>query len=359
MADNIPQEFDLIGMSEAMRLKIDIKSRKYHLKTYDNTFLGTDAVTWLMTYNDKEVVTLDDAIILGNQMIEDGLIYHAGNREKPFANEEYFYRFAVDDNHGKPKVSSDGMKLSWAAATKHLPILGGEDNAKNTDYEASARISGNDAFLQLPMDLDVFPMDEHNVALLDRVHPPKWDNPKHKSEYTLIVIGAGAGGLVTAAGAAGVGCKVAIIEEHLMGGDCLNVGCVPSKALIRASRAMKEVQNAGTFGVELSEPPTINFGKTMERLRKLRADIAKNDSCERFSQDLKVDVYQGRATFVDANHIKVDEKVLKFQKAVIATGARASVPAIDGLQNAPYLTNASMFNLTELPPRVAIIGAGT
>jgi len=133
---------------------------------------------------------------------------------------------------------------------------------------------------------------------------------------------------------------------------------VPSKALIRAARAMKDVQNAKEFGVILSTPPTIDFGVVMERMRKIRADISRNDSCNRFSKELGVAVYQGFAKFVGSNEVEVAGKTLSFKKAVVATGASPAVPPIDGLKTSPFLTNLTIFNLTELPSRMCVIGAG-
>ena len=124
----------------------------------------------------------------------------------------------------------------------------------------------------------VHPPDEHNTTLVGHVHPPGWVNPTPAGRYNLVVIGAGAAGLITAAGAAGLGAKVALIERELMGGDCLNVGCVPSKALIRAAKAAAAVRDAGEFGVEVPAGVRVNFAAVMERMRKLRASISPNDS---------------------------------------------------------------------------------
>ncbi len=144
-----------------------------------------------------------------------------------------------------------------------------------------------------------------------------------------MVIGAGTAGLVCAAGAAGLGAKVALIERHLMGGDCLNVGCVPSKALISASRAAAAVRDAGEFGVHVPDGVKVDFGQAMERMRRLRASIAPNDSVKRFT-DLGIDVFIGAGRFVDSSTVEVGGERLSFKKAVIATGARASAPPIVG-----------------------------
>src|SRR5437867_10183935 len=120
----------------------------------------------------------------------------------------------------------------------------------------------------------VLPEDIHNLELVGNVHPRSWTNPEPAPRYNLVIIGAGTAGLVTAAGAAGLGAKVALVERELLGGDCLNVGCVPSKALIRAARAAAAVRDAGEFGVQVPAGVCVNFPAVMERMRKLRASIS-------------------------------------------------------------------------------------
>ena len=201
------------------------------------------------------------------------------------------------------------------------------------------------------------PFDEHNRRLVANVHPADWVNPTPSGRYNLIVIGAGTAGLVTAAGAAGLGAKVALIERALMGGDCLNVGCIPSKALIRCARAAADVRDAGEYGVRVPEGVAVDFGAVMERMRKLRAHISPNDSVERF-RDLGIDVFIGDATFSGRDTIDVGGVTLQFAKACIATGARAAVLPIPGFAEAGVLTNETIFSLTELPRRLAVIGGG-
>jgi pyruvate/2-oxoglutarate dehydrogenase complex dihydrolipoamide dehydrogenase (E3) component len=203
----------------------------------------------------------------------------------------------------------------------------------------------------------ISPMDEHNRKLLSNVHPPDWTNPEPSGRYNLVVIGAGTAGLVTAVGAAGLGAKVALIEKHLMGGDCLNVGCVPSKALIRASRAVAQVRGAGAFGIKVPDGVSVDFPAVMERLRRLRAEISANDSAARF-KSLGVDVFIGAGRFIGSDRVEVDGKTLRFSKAVIATGARAVTLPIPGLKESGALTNETVFSLTELPKRLLVIGAG-
>ena len=209
-------------------------------------------------------------------------------------------------------------------------------------------------------DSRISPIDQHNELLISRVHPVDWVNPQPVDRYDLVVVGAGTAGLVVAAGAAGlgIGLKVAIVEKHLMGGDCLNVGCVPSKTMIRSSRVVGEMQEARSFGVMPPDSIEVDFPAVMERLRRLRAGMSKNDSAQRFQQ-LGVDVFLGEGRFLERDRIAVDDRILKFKKAVIATGARASRPSIPGLSEAGFLTNETVFSLTERPNRFAIIGGGS
>lgn len=200
------------------------------------------------------------------------------------------------------------------------------------------------------------PFNELNQELQANVHPSDWKNPTPSGRYNLVVIGAGTAGLVTAAGAAGLGAKVALIERGLMGGDCLNVGCVPSKALISAGRQAAAVRDAGKFGIA-TDTARVDFKEVMQRMRRLRAGISPHDSAKRFSE-LGIDVYFGQGTFTGSDTVEVAGSTLQFKKAVIATGARAAELPIPGLKEAGYLTNESLFSLTELPQRLVVIGGG-
>jgi len=203
----------------------------------------------------------------------------------------------------------------------------------------------------------VLPADEYNQELVNNTHPPAWKNPQPAGRYNLVVLGAGTAGLVSAAGAAALGARVALIERHLMGGDCLNYGCVPSKALIRAARAAYAVGEAESFGVAAKAMPAVDFPEVMHRLRRLRAQISHHDSVQRFS-GLGADVYLGNARFTSTNSVEVEGQRLEFSKAIIATGARAAKLPVPGLAEVGYLTNESVFSLTELPRRLVVIGAG-
>lgn len=175
--------------------------------------------------------------------------------------------------------------------------------------------------------------------------------------YNAVVIGAGTAGLVTAAGTAGLGGRVALIERHKMGGDCLNFGCVPSKALIASTRAIHNVRRAEQFGLHPMEP-SFDFRKVFERMRARRARIEPNDSVDRF-ESLGVDVFLGEARFVSPNEVEVDGQRLHARRFVIATGRRAGIPPISGIEDVPYFTNETIFDtLDDRPDRLVIIGGG-
>ena len=197
----------------------------------------------------------------------------------------------------------------------------------------------------------------HNQALLRQVQPSDWVNPEPAERYHLVVVGAGTAGLVSAAGAAGLGAKVALVERRLLGGDCLNYGCVPSKAIIRPARAW---HGARRVAEDFSGPEVAgkgDFYAVMERMRRLRAEISRHASAQRFD-GLGIDVFIGNGRFVASDAVEVDGKRLRFRRAIIATGARPFIPPIPGCDKGCYLTNETIFNLTELPTRLGVIGAG-
>src|SRR5437899_2510373 len=180
---------------------------------------------------------------------------------------------------------------------------------------------------------------------------------KGEGIYNIVVIGAGTAGLVTAAGTAGLGGRVALIERNLMGGDCLNFGCVPSKALISSARLVQQIRESEKWGLDYQEPQ-FDFNKIFERMRARRAKIAPNDSQERF-EALGVDVFPGQARFVSPHEIEVDGQRLRAKNFVIATGSRAVIPKIEGIEKIPYFTNETMFDeLKEKPESMIVLGGG-
>src|SRR5262249_39074608 len=188
--------------------------------------------------------------------------------------------------------------------------------------------------------------------------------------YNVVVIGAGTAGLVTAAGTAGLGGRVALIERNLMGGDCLNFGCVPSKALISSARLIQQIRGSEKWGLG-EQSPQFAFEKVFERMRARRARIAPNDSQERF-ESLGVDVFRGEVGFLSPYEIPVSPVERRYDTAaqtgrltllarnfVIATGSRAVIPKIEGIENVPYFTNETIFDeLKEKPDSMIVLGGG-
>ncbi|KAJ1445970.1 mercuric reductase [Pelagophyceae sp. CCMP2097] len=241
---------------------------------------------------------------------------------------------------GRVAVDSNGAPLTWKAH------LSSPDAARRAATERALAETG------------IFPLDEHNASLLDAVMPLRWEDaaPNDGFVYDLIAVGSGAGGLISAKQSARRGARSALISAHLAGGDCLTAGCVPSKALIRCARAAREGRRAADFGVGASAGP-VDFGAVMQRMRKLRAQIAPADA-HVATTAVGADVYQGFGRFTGPNTIEVNGKILRFRKAVVATGGSPAVPNIPGLKETPFTTNNNLFNLTVLPPRMVVVGGG-
>ena len=183
-----------------------------------------------------------------------------------------------------------------------------------------------------------YPGVDFDVRAWQLLSPADYVNPEPKPAYHLVVVGAGPAGLISAIGAAGLGAKVALVERNRMGGDCLNVGCMPSKSLL-------------AFTEQTDHP---EFDQAFEWLRQVRAEIAPHDSVERYT-DAGVDVFLGAGEFNENGDICVGDAVLKGRRVAICTGARAAVPAIPGLQESDPLTNETVFDLRDRPESLAII----
>ncbi|HEX7448852.1 MAG TPA: mercuric reductase [Pirellulales bacterium] len=205
--------------------------------------------------------------------------------------------------------------------------------------------------------MQLLPTDEYDQLLIAQAHPPEWTNPSPAGRYNLVAVGGGTAGIVAALGAAALGGRAALIERGLLGGDCLNFGCVPSKSLLSAARAAHVLNLGESFGFSLYGPPQIDFAAIMQRMRRMRSHISRHDSAQRF-RSLNVDVFFGEASFTGADTLEVGGQTVRFHRAVIATGARPAVPEIVGLSTADFFTNETIFSLTELPRRLIVVGGG-
>jgi pyruvate/2-oxoglutarate dehydrogenase complex dihydrolipoamide dehydrogenase (E3) component len=201
------------------------------------------------------------------------------------------------------------------------------------------------------------PLNDYDRIELLNVHPPAWRNPEPVDRYNLVVVGAGPAGLLTALNAAKLGAQVAIIERDRFGGACFNVGCIPSKAIIRTSRLYGEMRNAENFGAQVPAGISVDFPAVMERMRRVRARISRRVSAHRLSS-AGVDVYFGEARFAGPDAVEVEGKPLRFKRALVASGARPKLPSIPGIAAAGYLTNENVFDLAECPRRLLVLGGG-
>jgi pyruvate/2-oxoglutarate dehydrogenase complex dihydrolipoamide dehydrogenase (E3) component/uncharacterized membrane protein YdjX (TVP38/TMEM64 family) len=182
-----------------------------------------------------------------------------------------------------------------------------------------------------------------------------WSKPK-RFDRNLIVIGAGAAGLVSSYIAAAVKARVTLLEKHRMGGDCLNTGCVPSKALLRAAKLVSQIDNARDYGIDAGLP-RVDFPAVMQRVHQVIRDIEPHDSVERYTQ-LGVECLQGHARLVDPWTVEINGQRLTGQQIVIAAGAEPFVPPIPGLRETRFLTSDTLWDLQELPARLIVLGGG-
>jgi pyruvate/2-oxoglutarate dehydrogenase complex dihydrolipoamide dehydrogenase (E3) component len=202
-----------------------------------------------------------------------------------------------------------------------------------------------------------FPVNDSDLEHLESARPRDWINPEPAACYNLVVIGAGPAGLVAARGAVAFGARVALIEDDMIGGDCLNVGCIPSKTIIRTSRLYADMENAEHFGARLDGDVDVDFPFVMDRMRRIRQRVSRGDSVSRLAEE-GIDVFFGQGRFTGQDLIEVEGARLRFRKALVATGSRPLDPKIPGLAEAGYLTNESAFNLTRRPRRLLVIGGG-
>lgn len=385
-----PVDRNIEDLAESFLADVEVKDRKYHLKTFKKVFVGKEAVDALISSGSAK--TRDDAVCIGRALESEFRLFEHVTREHEFKDGNFFYRFVDKNKRGSiGQNEATGKDFGWADFLDPTALGHSNGNAQpNFPVADFDIISEKDAHVAA----QVWPFDKYNSTLLDNVHPPNWVDPnphrksiqstgeiKESSYYDLVVIGAGSGGLVTSAGAAGVGARVALIEENLMGGDCLNVGCVPSKSLIHAANLVHKLrgdaEHLADSGITIEGGPStvnVDFSKVMERVRRIRSQISHHDSASRFTKELGVEVYFGRGTFSSERTVTVNGRTISFKKAVIATGGYPSlipmlglkelhslstaVPVNNGQPRPAVMTNETVFNLTSQPEHMVVIGAG-
>jgi len=210
-------------------------------------------------------------------------------------------------------------------------------------------------------------LDPISLEMYDNIRPLEWVDPEVPEEskdekwYDMVAIGGGAAGMVTTGATSFLGGSALMIERAFMGGDCLVTGCVPSKAFLKSASMAHKLKKgvAEQYGLELEEGQVkVNFPKVMERMRKIRAEIAVHDSAENFSKEHGMDIILGAAKFVDPNTISVNGKQIKFFKACICTGGRPRVPDTPGIKSVPHYTSENIWNMNKQPEKMLIVGAG-
>jgi pyruvate/2-oxoglutarate dehydrogenase complex dihydrolipoamide dehydrogenase (E3) component len=203
----------------------------------------------------------------------------------------------------------------------------------------------------------ITPEDAYERERIANIRPHTWSNPAPGEPYQLVIIGAGPAGLAAAQVANALGARVALIERDMIGGDCLTNGCIPSKTMIRTAQLYAEMRNARRYGAVVPCDITVDFPAVMERVRRVRTHLSSGVSAHRLAQE-GIDLFFGNAHFKGPDALTIKGQTIRFEKALIATGAHALVPPIPGLAEAGYLTSENVFDLTEQPRRLMVIGGG-
>ena len=342
------EEFWQIG--DRLYKEVEIKKRTFRFTDYKNVFVGSEAVDWMIN---KAKIAKDElqAIEIGDRMIKLGIFAHCV-RDHGFKNDYYFYRFLKDDKDRGHVPENNGAPKKWG-----MIVQDHQDKILTTELIRQTNLGTLTDYHLKNDEVPELLMDKLNAELLDSVRPIRWEDPSPEPIYNMVAIGAGAGGLVSSLAIASLGGKAAICEKGMFGGDCLNTGCVPSKALIKAAKVAHTVRNAAKYGVKIGSLD-IDFKEVMKGLREKRAHIGHHDACKRFIKDYGIDVFLGHAKFISKDTIEVNGKKLKFARAVVATGGRPRVPEVKGIDKVYYYTSENLFNLNDRPKNVVVIGGG-
>lgn len=263
-------------------------------------------------------------------------------------------------DRGHQLIPEDGqLPKSWSQFLDNQDVAGKELSPQ----DLKQLLSGVSAMAEQEGQLPHVMIDPITAGMYDNIRPLEWVDPQvptvNAYRYDMVAIGGGAAGMVTAGATAFMGGSALMIERAFMGGDCLVTGCVPSKAFLKsASVAHKLRHNPEQYGLEINGNVRVNFSKVMERMRKIRAEIAVHDSAENFSKEHGIDIILGEAKFIDANTIEVNGKQIKFFKATICTGGRPRMPEVPGAHDIPHYTSENVWNMNIQPDKLLIVGAG-
>ena len=338
--------------------EIEIRDRKYHFTTYPQCFIASDMASWFVQKGFAS--DRNEAVLLGRALVANLQIVHVC-RDHDFKDKMLFFRFMSDTrDKGHQLIPENGdPPKSWSMFLQ---------NEENTDRdiapgELRQMLSGVSAMADQESELPHVMLDPITAGMYDNIRPLEWVDPEvptaKEFRYDMVAIGGGAAGMVTAGATAFMGGSALMIERAFMGGDCLVTGCVPSKAFLKsASVAHKLRHGAEQYGLEIKGTVKVNFPKVMERMRKIRAEIAVHDSAENFSKEHGIDIILGAAKFIDANTIEVNGKQVKFFKATICTGGRPRMPEVPGAHDIPHYTSENIWNMNIQPEKMLIIGAG-
>lgn len=343
-----PDALKAIAAQAGQAPEMDIGDHKHRFTTYERCFVGTTFVKWLVESGHAREE--DQATRLAGAMYNQGLLIHV-LRDHHFKNERLFYRFTKD--HRDQGHGVEGQ--SWA----DLDELMDKELTSSLLVEAlkeRSNLMTNNEGSHIPDML----FDKESIEMYDNVRPRNWVDPDTSKDatYDMVVIGGGAAGMVTSASAAVFGAKACMIERGFVGGDCLVTGCVPSKAFLKACSVAHSIKNAADYGLIIEGEMKVDFPALMTRMKKIRAEISKGDAAGKFAKYYGMDIFLGHAKFLSQDTVSVNGKALKFRKACIASGARPLIPDYPGLKDIHYYTSDNIFNLTEQPKRMLVVGGG-
>lgn len=355
---------ELLELASEIQSKLSIKDRKYFCLKYPKTFTGSDFTKCCLQHNTEIFTNKKDVIDFGTLLIQGNIIRNSYFYHKFYDDENSWYVFNQDFNHrGKLAFNQNGSEhVSWANLFSKLSDKGKQNEILSTNLLTSNELHTFTDFIDKKgqeEDLPLLLFNKFNSELLDQVRPIKWIDPEVDGKYNMLVIGGGTGGMAVSGGCGVLGGKTCMIERKLFGGDCLNTGCVPSKALLKIGKMCHDVKTKSKkFGITINGTVEFDFQEAMNGLYEKRTKISYHDSPHKFMTKYGVEIFLGEAQFTGPNSVSINGKELKFVKACIATGSRPRIPNISGIDKIHYYTSDNIFNLQKLPEHLVVIGGG-